>query len=259
MEIIIQADTIESAIYEGLKKINKNRNDVKISILEKGDKDFLGLTGNKNAKIKIEYENNGSSSNGKNAQNSASQQNFSETAQISKTEKETEPQEQQRRPVEKRIMTPPTETDVKDVENLVNEIISKMNLTSYELKTSVIEAIINVEIISPESSLLIGKHGKTLSSLQLLINTIINNNRENKISVALDSENYKNKRIIALEKLADNYIQKLKRIKKDVSLPPMNNTERKIIHNYLSGKPNIKSESIGVEPTRRIKLKYEGR
>ncbi|MBP7653619.1 Jag N-terminal domain-containing protein [Candidatus Dependentiae bacterium] len=258
MEIIIQADTIESAIYEGLKKINKNRNDVKITILEKGDKDFLGLTGNKNAKIKIEYEDSGNN-NQKNHTSSVHHQQAVQQQQTQPSKSQNFKNSDVQNAVKKNQVVI-TENEVKETENLLNEIFSKMNLSSFELKSNVQDGgIISVEIISPDSSLLIGKHGKTLSSLQLIVNTILNNNRENKISVVLDSENYRHKRVEALEKLAENSIQKLKRFKKDVTLPPMSNTERKIIHNYLSNKSNIKSESIGVEPTRRIKLRFEGR
>jgi len=256
MEIIIQADTVESAIYEGLKKINKNRNDVKITVLEKGDKDFLGLTGNKNAKIKIDYDD---------LQNNSQPQelNFSQpqkerpSKKPQSTESESQQSTRKNPETQPRKQTTYTEAEIAESEALLEWIFKKINFSEFTLKSSVQDGAIIIEIISPDSSLIIGKHGKTLNAFQLIINTVINNKREKKLNILLDSENYRTKREQALKRMTDKYIQKLKYSKKDVTLPPMNNTERKIIHNYLTNKSGVKSESVGVEPTRRIKLKFE--
>ena len=244
MELIIETDTVESAIYEGLKKINKNRNDVKITVLEKGDKDFLGLTGSKKSKIKIEYNDNGIT---------IPSGTINLTSDVPKKIIKNENISANKKTIDESI--------IRETENLLKELFTTLKFENINFKSFVDEKNndLIVEIISPDNSLIIGKYGQTLQAFQLLVNTIINKNRdknEKKISIILDAENYREKRVKALEEMAERHIRKLHLSKKDVFFPPLNNIERKIIHNYLSNKRNIKSESIGVEPSRRIKISF---
>jgi spoIIIJ-associated protein len=118
-----------------------------------------------------------------------------------------------------------------------------------------------IEISTLDSSILIGKHGSTLNAYQNLLNIAVNrkqaNTSGNKISIILDTENYRTKRRIALEKMTQRYVSKLNRTKKDVVFPSLNSKERKIIHNYILKNYNIISKSIGDEPNRRIKINFK--
>jgi len=255
MEIIVVGDTVEAAIYEGLKKINKNRNDVKITILEKGDKDFLGLTGSKPAKIKIEYENYACSQPATQTSNSFESET---TNKKSKKIKDTSSSSDNALSHAKKAIVNINENDINETKNILSEILTKLGLDCKELKTTIRETELYIEIVSDDSSLLIGKYGKTLHALQLLVNTLVNTKPDKKISVVLDTENYRDKRARALEKLTDKSVALLRKTNKhSILLPVLNNKDRKFVHNYLTRRyTNIISESIGEEPNRRIKLKF---
>jgi len=257
MELIIEADTVESAIYEGLKKINRNRNDVRISVLDKGDKDFLGLTGSKKAKVRIEYEDNNRRPPSEQQTKSEERTDRSKDRKIEREkEKEKEPRKnftQEEENHSDRIINP---EDLTIACSLLQEWFDKMKFEETQVKPETFNGSVLLQVISKDSSLIIGKNGKTLNALQLLMNTVINKDRKDdeKLKVIIDTENYREKRIEALHKMAENYVSKLHRIKKDVYLPPLNNTERKIIHNYLSKLRGVSSISVGEEPMRKIKL-----
>lgn len=100
--------------------------------------------------------------------------------------------------------------------------------------------------------ILIGKRGQTLDSLQYLVSLVINKESEKYLRVKLDTENYRERRKATLENLAKNIAFKVKRIKKPVSLEPMNPYERRIIHSALQNDKYVTTKSEGEEPYRHV-------
>lgn len=133
----------------------------------------------------------------------------------------------------------------------LKEMFEKMNM-DIEIKTNIEDKILNIELIGNEIALLIGKRGQTLDALQYLVSLYINRNRENYIRIALDAENYRKKRKITLEKLANKMADKAKRLGKDIVLEPMNPYERRIIHSELQNAAAVSTKSEGVDPNRRV-------
>jgi spoIIIJ-associated protein len=110
-----------------------------------------------------------------------------------------------------------------------------------------------------DAKLLIGKQGATLEALQYIIKVLVYRRlpENEKFSFALDIDDYRDKRVLYLKDLARRAAQQVKTTKKAVSLVPMPPHERRVIHNYLSLYPDIKSESAGKEPERKIIIKYK--
>ena len=76
--------------------------------------------------------------------------------------------------------------------------------------------------------------------------------------ISLDVENYKDKKISRLERLAKQTAREVKRTHIDVHLENMNSYERRIIHNALSEFKGISTKSTGEEPNRHIVISYIG-
>ena len=119
------------------------------------------------------------------------------------------------------------------------------------------ERNINVVLVGEKMGLIIGKRGQTLSSLQHLLNIVINTGDVEKARVIVDTENYKEKRRETLEHLAKSIASKVKRNKTDVSLEPMNSYERRIIHETLAGDSSIETLSCGSGMNRFVVIKYK--
>lgn len=108
---------------------------------------------------------------------------------------------------------------------------------------------------------LIGHHGDTLDSLQYLINLAANKKEtdERKYThIAVDIENYREKREETLKKLARHMADKVKRTGRNIVLEPMNAYERRIIHSEVQGIEGVSTNSVGAEGNRRVILFPEG-
>jgi spoIIIJ-associated protein len=101
-------------------------------------------------------------------------------------------------------------------------------------------------------SLLIGKRGQTLNSLQLLTQIVLNRYTDRPIHVVLDADDYRKKREETLTRLARNLAKKAVQSGKDISLEPMVSWERKMIHSALAGHERVRTFSVGVEPNRYV-------
>lgn len=103
-----------------------------------------------------------------------------------------------------------------------------------------------------DTSLLIGKRGNTLNSLQYLANNYGKKFTKFYFRINLDCDDYREKRKEVLEELALNMAKKSKKLSKPVKLEPMTSFERKIIHNALADIKNVKTISVGEEPHRHL-------
>ena len=109
-----------------------------------------------------------------------------------------------------------------------------------------------INLCGEDAGKVIGNHGQTLNALQMLMNFVVNKYVVDKVHFELDALGYRAKRREALEKLAKSTAKKVLRTKKSVAFEPMPRSERKIIHEVLAEFPDVKSESVGTEPYRKV-------
>jgi len=109
-----------------------------------------------------------------------------------------------------------------------------------------------IELSGGELGILIGKRGQTLDALQYLTGIVANRYASGFIRIALDAEQFRERRRKTLEELAQKLANRVYRSRKDVILEPMTSQERKTIHTVLQNHPHVKTFSKGDEPYRRI-------
>lgn len=136
----------------------------------------------------------------------------------------------------------------------LTKILELMNIDS-NLEVRRREKNIEIKIFSNQNSLLIGKEGHTLESLQNIIRQILIKEAGHDYRVILDIENYKEKRNNNLERMAKQIAKEVAHTKVEAKLDAMNSYERRIIHNALSQNKYVYTESIGEEPNRCIVIK----
>lgn len=115
----------------------------------------------------------------------------------------------------------------------------------------------NITLISDNNAILIGKEGKNLDAVQVIVRSIVKKLTNNKIKVNVDASNYKAKKIDNLTREISKIAKEVINTKVDVKLDPMNSYERMIVHNHISKYDNLSTESIGEEPERYIVIKYK--
>ena len=149
---------------------------------------------------------------------------------------------------------------INDIISFLKETISQiLNLMNIEANLEIRKREKNIEIniFSNNNSILIGKEGKTLDSLQNIIRQISLKEFGDKYRVTVDVENYKEHRITNIERTARKIAREVARTKVEAKLETMNSYERRIVHNTLSNNKYVYTESIGEEPNRYVVIKLK--
>lgn len=142
----------------------------------------------------------------------------------------------------------------KFLDPIFNEFNTKINIT-YEANIDTNTLILNVS--GEKIGVVIGKHGATLDALQHLVNIVVNNGKQNRVRIRIDSENYREKRNKTLEALAKSVANNVRKTHKDYELEPMSSYERRIIHSVLQKEKNIETVSEGQDKERHVIVKYK--
>jgi spoIIIJ-associated protein len=110
----------------------------------------------------------------------------------------------------------------------------------------------DINLTGRELGILIGKRGQTLDAIQYLVNIVANRYSDAHLKIAVDAEQFRQRRRKTLEQLAHRLASRVVKTRKEVVLEPMTAAERKIIHAELQNDANVKTYSKGEEPNRRI-------
>lgn len=129
------------------------------------------------------------------------------------------------------------------------------------------------QVTSKEAHLLTGREGEALRSLNYLIKKIVERSlfkdsegketpnanlgvRPPSMRFIVDVNDFHKKKIENLKTLAHMLSERAKYFKSSIETDTMPAFDRKIIHEFLADKPNIKTESSGIEPNRRVVIRY---
>ena len=137
----------------------------------------------------------------------------------------------------------------------LNNLFKKMNI---ETNISIVEEekIFTVKIQSNDNAIIIGKEGKNLSAIQVLLRQVVRNLTNFNLKINLDVYNYKLRKQQLFEQDVKKIINEVLSTKLSTKLDPMNSYQRRIVHNVANNYYNIETESIGEEPNRYVTIKY---
>ena len=147
---------------------------------------------------------------------------------------------------------------VSDVVTFIKESLLKItSAMGVESKIEVKERndILNIVLYSDNNNILIGKNGRTIDALSLVIKQMIQNEVGKPFKFNLDVAEYKLKQQKRLESLAKRVAREVSKTKIDAKLDPMNSYERRIVHNILTDHKFVYTESEGEEPNRYVVIK----
>lgn len=109
-----------------------------------------------------------------------------------------------------------------------------------------------LDVTGGNLAVLIGRHGRTLDALQMVVSSLMSSTLKFHYPVVVDIEGYKNRRKQKLRTLAINAASRAKRQRSKVSLPPMNAYERRLVHLALVDDDGVTTHSEGEDPTRHV-------
>jgi len=136
-------------------------------------------------------------------------------------------------------------------QTVLTEMLKLMELTaSVEIASGGETARLNVR--GDDLGVLIGRRGEKLASLQHLVNLIVGRREGQRHRIAIDVENYRGRREEQLRDVADRAAKRVIQTGKIIQLEAMPAIERRVVHMALLENPRIRTQSVGVEPNRRI-------
>jgi len=144
------------------------------------------------------------------------------------------------------------------IKKIIKEFFDKMTWEESPEDIEIKDNVVSFEIETETPEILIGKEGKVLNNTQYLLSRILNKQIGEKIFVDFDVNQYKKKKTNYLKEMAKNAADEVSLTGKEKILPAMTPFERRIIHLALSERKDIKTESEGEEPERRIIIKPVG-
>lgn len=113
-----------------------------------------------------------------------------------------------------------------------------------------------LDVSGGDLAVLIGRHGRTLDALQMLVNSYMSNTIHFHYPVVIDIEGYKMRRKQKLVVLAGSAASRAIRQRGEIRLAPMNAYERRIIHLALVDNEEVMTHSEGEDPQRRVVVTY---
>ena len=138
----------------------------------------------------------------------------------------------------------------KEISEKVDFFVKNMKLDiKYKIRR-IKDRVFVVDFFGTDNAIVIGQKGKTLNSLEYLLNNLI---RDCKIEV--DVEKFKEKRNETLRSLARKMAEKVSKTGKTIRLNSMPPRERKIIHEVVNKYPDLDTFSEGRDPKRYIVIK----
>ena len=108
-----------------------------------------------------------------------------------------------------------------------------------------------VDIEGQDAEILVGRHGDGLKSMEYLLNLALRD-PGSQPRVRLDSNGYRKRRIRSLERLAEATARQVVEYGVPIRLDPMLSWERWVIHTSLKDREDVKTESVGEAPERKV-------
>lgn len=248
------AKTVDEAVAKALKELNITAEEAVVEVLEEGKKGFLGMF-SKDAKVRVT------------AKEVAAPVVEEITVEEVKVEVETEAEEtvKEEAPAvtEERAAREPKKFVVNDeavakAREFLQKVFNAMKIeVVMEKFVNKNDGTVTFKLHGADMGILIGKHGQTLDSLQYLTNLVANKNSAERVRVIIDVEDYRDRRIETLNRLAYRLADKVKRSGERVALEPMNPHERKIIHMALQNDRRVTTLSEGDEPYRHVVIELK--
>ena len=145
---------------------------------------------------------------------------------------------------------------INEIKKFIKELSKNMNLEiNYEIKIE--DKNIDILLVSDNNNILIGKDGKTLNAIQLILRQAFKELNKFNLRIMVDVSNYKEKKSKNLEYEIKKICKEVLKTKVEVKLDPMNSYERRIVHSVVAEFEGLQSVSYGETPNRYTVIKIK--
>ena len=161
-----------------------------------------------------------------------------------------EPVKEVKKPAKKKSSPPPkpaepvSEESAELIRHELSEVLTLMGFSS-DVTAEVDGATIRCQVSDEHEEALTGQDGKIIDSLQYLLRKFVARKVEEKIRFTIDIGQFREKRKVELIERAKELAALVKEDGKTQAIPPLNPSERRIVHVALQDDKDIRSRSVG--------------
>ncbi|MES2023458.1 MAG: R3H domain-containing nucleic acid-binding protein [Patescibacteria group bacterium] len=148
-----------------------------------------------------------------------------------------------------------------EIQNLIKDLIEKMAVTvnSIEITENNGKSVVfSVEVSEPH--FFVSRDGEGLFSLNHLVKRIVESKNSPDVgaNILVDVNGFHKKRMDSVKAVAHMMAERARYFKTNVEVDPMSAFDRRVVHEFLANETDLKTESMGDGPSRRVVIKYLG-
>src|SRR6266542_995981 len=228
--------TVEEAIERGLRALGRKRSEVDIEVLEKGKPaNVLGM-GGEDARVLLSFQED---------ERAAEPEPIVDEAEVPRRP------DAGRRREEADEALPAYPEDLALGVAVLQEIVTKMGVEA-EVRMDDRPGEEGLEVLGADLGALIGRGGENLVALQQIVSAITSKKAGRSGHVPVDIEGYLRRLEDQLREMSSRVASRVRATGQAVTLEPMLAYERRIVHIAVKGQQGVKTESVGMEPNRRV-------
>jgi spoIIIJ-associated protein len=239
-ECITEAASVAEAVDAALEELGVQQDAVEYEVLEEPGRRMFGMGGERQAKVRVWLK-----------------PEYIASLAVQATE-DSEPSAEAL-PEALRV-DPQDELSDEDLDRVADTAVESIKtiLAAFGADEATIEEYegdegeIILDVVGGDLALLIGRHGRTLDSLQALVSAITNRKLGFRYPVVVDIEGYRHRRRLKIEDIARRAADRAARQHIPVRLRPMTPYERRVVHVTLRDDQRIRSASEGEDPFRMV-------
>ena len=255
-EVIAEAVTVDEAIDEALSELGVQQDAVEYEVLDEPGKKLFGLGTEKLARVRVwlkdEFlarlerdEHDADTGAVENAEIAPEVVPTTSASRLTDDEPELTDEEIDR----------VADEAVSTIQSILGDFGIDAEIEEYEGD----EGEIILDIVGGDLGQLIGRHGRTLDAMQVLVSAITNRRVGFRFPMLVDVEGYRNRRREKLEEMALRAAERAIRQHSAVKLRPMSSLERRVVHMALRDDGRVVTASEGEEPFRAVVVSPKGR
>ncbi len=160
-----------------------------------------------------------------------------------------------------------------DIQNLIKELLEKIKVNVESISLEEKDGLnkwFSIEVKEPH--FFISNDAEALYALNHLVRRMVEKNLSGNPlqdsergegvrpegSILIDINGFQKKRVENTQAIAHMMSERARYFKANVEVDPMSAFERRIVHEFLSNATDLKTESMGFGPSRRVVIKYVG-
>lgn len=241
LETTAEGPTVAEALDAALEELGVQQDAVEYEVVEDGGKRLFGIGSDKLAKVHVRLKRSFI------AELEMTEEAVDEASDVVEAVAYVGP-DPDAEPLTEEELDRVADEAVSSIQSILQSFGIVATIEEYEGD----EGEIILDVVGDDLGVLIGRHGRTLDSVQTLVSAITNRRLGFRHPVLVDIEGYRGRRSAKLQDIAARAAERAVKQHGAVKLRPMSSYERKVVHMYLRDNSRVITASEGEEPFRQV-------